>query len=290
MTFTLKVACGLSTDEIARALLLPRATVQQRIVRAKRLLAERVDSLAVPEGPLIEARLAAVHEALYATFSEGYLATGGDETIRGDLVDEALRLAVLLAAHPRGDRPEGHALVALMSFHASRSRARLDGAGHLLLLPEQDRERWDRPLIAQGFLALERAQRGDRLSRWHVEAGIAASHAAASSYDTTDWNRVVMLYDLMLEGWPSDVVRLNRAVALGERDGPQAGLAALDELEEPDAPERGHLFHAVRGTLLQRVGREAEARAALERALARPATRAEHVVVERRLAELEGGA
>jgi RNA polymerase sigma-70 factor (ECF subfamily) len=225
-----------------------------------------------------------VLEALYLLFNAGYAACGGEELLRADLLREALRLASLLAAHPATRSPIVDALAALMCFQASRSRARVDDAGNVLLLEEQDRSLWDRALIARGFRHLDRSMTANELSAYHVEAGLAACHAAAPSFAETDWERIVHFYDLALEQQDSPLVRLNRAVAIAMRDGIWAGLAELDPLAGEPRMERFYLFFAVRGELARRAGNLANAAADFERALALDCSVPERELVQRRLA------
>lgn len=266
VALTLRLLGGLSTDEIARAFLTPAATVAQRIVRAKRTLAETRVPFEVPRGAELAARLPSVLEVVYLVFNEGYSATAGDDWVRPALCEDALRLGrVLSGLMPR--EPEVHGLVALMEIQASRLRARVGPAGEPILLLDQDRGRWDRILIRRGLAALARAEAlGGTLGPYALQAAIAACHARALAAEETDWPRIVALYDALAQLAPSPVVDLNRAVALAMAFGPAAGLEAVDALAGEPALAAYHLLPSVRGELLARLGRHDEARAELERA------------------------
>jgi RNA polymerase sigma factor (sigma-70 family) len=263
---TLRMLGGLTTVEIARAFLVSESTVAQRIVRAKRTLAEAHVPFEVPGRDELPERLASVLEVIYLVFNEGYAATAGDDWMRPALCEEALRLGRILAElAPR--EPEVHGLVALMEIQASRSRARVGPSGEPVLLLDQDRARWDWLLIGRGLAALERAERlGGRRGPYALQAAIAACHAGARSADETDWARIAALYDELARVMPSPVVELNRAVAVGMAAGPAAGLGLVDELTSEPALEGYHLLPSVRGDLLEKLGRFDEARAEFERA------------------------
>jgi RNA polymerase sigma factor (sigma-70 family) len=266
VALTLRLLGGLSTKEIARGFLVPEATVAQRIVRAKRTLAEAHVPFEVPGREELDARLASVLEVLYLIFNEGYSATAGEDWMRPELCEDALRLGRVLAGLvPR--EPEVHGLVALMEIQASRARARTGPAGEPVLLLEQDRARWDRVLVTRGLLALRRAEQlGGALGPYALQAAIAACHARAPTPEQTDWERIAALYDALAQLAPSPVVELNRAVALGMAFGPAAGLEVLDALGEEPALAGYHLLPGVRGDLLLKLGRTTEARAEFERA------------------------
>jgi RNA polymerase sigma-70 factor (ECF subfamily) len=287
LALTLKIACGFGVAEIARAFLAQTVTIAQRLVRAQRRIREAHLPLALPPEPELPARLDAVLTVLYLLFNEGYAAHAGEDLVRRELCDEALRLVEALAASSTGDRPETHALAALLQLQASRLAARTDAAGRLVLLADQERALWDRAAIARGFAHLERAARGPRLTSWHVEAAIAAQHAGAADAAGTDWAAVVTLYDQLLALDGSPVVALNRAVALAELRGADAGLAATEPLRREPGLQRFHLLHAVRGELLRRAGRAAEARQALQEALACPCSEPERRLMRERLEGLE---
>ena len=266
VALTLRLLGGLTTTEIARAYLVSEATIAQRIVRAKRTLAEADVAFEVPRGDALAARLPAVLQVVYLIFNEGYSATAGEDWMRPALCTEALRLGRVLAGlMPR--QPEVHGLVALMEIQASRTAARTGPSGEPVLLLEQDRSRWDRLLIRRGLAALERAEAlGGAFGRYALEATIAACHARAPTAEATDWVRVAVLYQALAQVAPSPIVELNRAVALGMALGPQAGLDVVDALRDEPSLRRTHLLPSVRGDLLARLGRLAEAREELERA------------------------
>ncbi len=263
---TLRLLGGLTTPEIARAYLVPEATIAQRIVRAKRTLREARVPLDVPQVDALPERLAPVLEVLYLIFNEGYSATSGEDWLRPDLCLEALRLGRVLAALTPGES-EVHGLVALMEIQASRSRARVDPEGRPVLLADQDRTRWDGLLIRRGLEALERAEQlGAPYGPYALQAAIAACHARARSIEDTDWTRIVALYDALAVVWPSPVVGLNRAVAIGMMHGPAAGLEALADVADAPAMRGYHLLAAVRGDFLFKLGRFDAARAEFGRA------------------------
>ncbi|ABC83265.1 RNA polymerase sigma factor [Anaeromyxobacter dehalogenans] len=263
---TLRLLGGLTTEEIARAFLQPEPTVAQRIVRAKRTLAEARVPFEVPRGADLQARLGSVLEVVYLVFNEGYTATAGDDWMRPALCEDALRLGRMLQALVP-DAAEVHGLAALMELQASRAAARVGPSGEPVLLLEQDRGRWDRLLIQRGLAALERAEAlGGALGPYALQAAIAACHAHARTAAATDWRRIAALYDALAELTPSPVVELNRAVAVAMAFGPAAGLELVDAIADEPSLRRYHLLPSVRGDLLFRLGRHAEARAELERA------------------------
>ncbi|QFG26975.1 RNA polymerase sigma factor [Actinomadura sp. WMMB 499] len=266
VALTLRMLGGLTTDEIARAFLVGEATVAQRIVRAKRTLSDAGIPFEVPAGPDRAARLSSVLEVLYLIFNEGYAATAGDDWVRTDLCQEALRLGRILAALvPR--EPEVHGLAALMEIQASRSRARTGPSGEPVPLHEQNRGKWDPLLIRRGFAALLRAKElGGTPGPYVLQAAIAACHARARTAGETDWPQIAALYGILAGVAPSPIVELNRAVAVGMADGPERGLALLDAVAGAPALRGYHLLPSVRGDLLARLGRTAEARAEFERA------------------------
>jgi predicted RNA polymerase sigma factor len=266
VALTLRLLGGLTTDEIARAFLVPETTVAQRIVRAKRTLAEARVPFEVPAEPERTERLASVLEVVYLVFNEGYSATSGDDWLRPELCEDALRLGRILAGLVP-DEPEAHGLVALMEIQASRARARVGPSGEPVLLFDQDRTRWDYLLVHRGLAALERAEAlGGALGPYTLQAAIAACHARARAPAETDWLRIVALYDALAVLAPSPVVELNRAVALAMAFGPAAGLEIVDELTEEPSLAGYHLLPSVRGDLLVKLGRLEEARAEFQRA------------------------
>ena len=266
VALTLRLLASLTTEEIARAFLVPVSTIAQRIVRAKRTLTEARVPFEVPSGPELEARLSSVLQVIYLVFNEGYSATVGDDLLRAGLCEDALRLGRILAGLVPKE-PEVHGLVALMEIQASRSRARVGPSGEMVLLPDQDRSRWDQLLIRRGLAALERAEQlGGALGPYALQAAIAACHARARTPAETDWSRIVALYDALAELTPSAVVELNRAVAVGMAFGPAAGLELVDALRSEPSLKAYHLLPSVRGDLLARLGRFDEARPEFERA------------------------
>ncbi len=266
VALTLRLVGALTTAEIAHAYLVGEATIAQRIVRAKRTLAEAHVPIETPSGEDRDARLASVLEVVYLIFNEGYSATAGDDWMRPALCEDALRLGRILAELvPR--EPEVHGLVALMEIQASRSRARVDSSGEPILLLDQNRARWDRLLIGRGLAALERAERlGGATGPYALQGAIAACHARAGAPEDTDWERIATLYDALAERAPSPVVELNRAVALGMAFGPAAGLELVDQLTDEPSLASYYLLPSVRGDLLAKLGRVDEARVELERA------------------------
>ena len=266
VALTLRLLGGLTTGEIARAFLVPEATVAQRIVRAKRTLAEARVPFEVPRGAELAARLSSVLEVIYLIFNEGYSATAGDDWMRPALCEDALRLGRILAELVPKEA-EVHGLVALMEIQASRSRARVGPSGEPVLLLEQDRARWDHVLIRRGVAALARAEElGGALGPYALQAAIAACHARARTPEETDWARIAALYDALARLAPSPVVDLNRAVAVAMAFGPAAGLELVDALHTEPSLEAYHLLPSVRGDLLVKLGRFEEARAEFERA------------------------
>jgi RNA polymerase sigma-70 factor (ECF subfamily) len=266
VALTLRLLGGLSTEEIARAFLVPEATIAQRIVRAKRTLAEKRVPFEVPRGPELAARLSSVLEAVYLIFNEGYSATAGDDWMRPALCEDALRLGRILAELATVE-PEVHGLVALMEIQASRAQARVGPAGDPILLMDQNRARWDQLLIRRGLAALDRAERLSATRGWYtLQAAIAACHARALAAEATDWTRIVELYAQLARVAPSPVVELNRAVAVGMASGAAAGLEVVDALMAQGSLEGYHLLPSVRGDLLWKLGRLPEARAEFERA------------------------
>ena len=266
VALTLRLLGGLTTREIARAYLVSEATVSQRIVRAKRTLSAARVPFETPGQNELAGRLASVLEVIYLIFNEGYAATAGDDWIRPELVEEALRLGRILAELLPAE-PEVHGLVAMMELHASRLRARIGPSGEVVLLADQERSRWDWMLVGRGLAALERAERAPgALGPYALQAAISACHANARVAADTDWERIVALYDALAQLMPSPVVELNRAVAVGMAFGPEAALELVDELAGDPALAGYHLLPTVRGDLLARLGRRAEAGAEFERA------------------------
>src|SRR5246127_51865 len=266
VALTLRLLGGLTTQEIARAFLVPEPTVAQRIVRAKRTLSEARVPFEAPRGPDLAARLSSVLEVIYLIFNEGYSATAGEDWMRPALCEDALRLGRILAGLAP-DEPEVHGLVALMEIQASRTHARTNSAGEPILLTDQDRTRWDHALIRHGLFELQRAERlnGAR-SPYALQAAIAACHARANTAEQTDWPRIATLYATLAQLTPSPIIELNRAVAVSMAFGPQAGLDIVESLTSDPALKSYHLLPAVRADLLKKVGRLSEAQAEFSRA------------------------
>jgi RNA polymerase sigma-70 factor, ECF subfamily len=288
VALTLRLLGGLTTEEIARAFLLPEATVAQRIVRAKRTLAEKRVPFEVPRGPELAERLSSVLEVLYLVFNEGYAATTGDDWMRPALCEDALRLGRILAELAPNE-PEVHGLVALMEIQASRSVARVGPDGEPILLLEQNRARWDQLLIRRGLAALERAEKlGGTSGAYALQAALAACHARARTPEETDWARIATLYVTLGRVQPSPIVDLNRAVALAMAEGPAAGLAVVDELASEPSLQDYHLLPSVRGDLLAKLGRWDEARHELERAASLTRNARERALLLERASALPG--
>ena len=286
MALTLRLLGGLTTPEIARAFLVPESTVAQRIVRAKRTLAEAHVPFEMPRKTELAARLSSVLEVIYLVFNEGYSATAGDDWVRPALCEDALRLGRILAElMPR--EPEVHGLVALMEIQASRLRARVTPSGAPILLLDQNRAQWDQLLIRRGLAALERVEAlGGALGPYALQAAIAACHARAHTAEETDWTRITALYDALAQLAPSPVVELNRAVAYAMAFGPAAGLEIVDALAAEPALRQYHLLPSVRGDLLAKLGRFEEARREIERAAALTRNTKERDLLLQRVATL----
>ena len=287
VALTLRLLGGLTTDEIARAFLVPEATVAQRIVRAKRTLSEAKVPFEVPTRDELPERLSAVLGVVYLIFNEGYSATAGEDWMRPALCEEALRLGRILAELAPGEA-EVHGLVALMEIQASRAKARTDQAGNPVLLLQQDRARWDRLLIRRGLTALERAERlGGARGTYALQAAIAACHARAVTPEDTDWARIAVLYAELARVAPSPVIELNRAVAVSMASGPQAALAIVEAIADAPSMRHYHLLPSVRGDLLEKLGRREEARAEFERAATMTRNEREQALLRRRAETLE---
>ena len=288
---TLRMVCGLTTAEIARAFLVPEKTLAQRIVRAKKTLSEAHVPFETPGGDELKRRMASVLTVVYLIFNEGYTATFGDEWMRAPLAEEALRLGRLLV-QLLPDESEVHALLALLELHGSRNAARGGANGEAVLLPDQDRSLWDDVRIQRGLTALEQAQSlGGGTKSYALQAAIAACHMRARATEETDWDQIVHLYDELLRINPSPVVALNRAVAVGVAQGPASGLAVLDQaaaLGDGGSALTGHpLFSSVRGDLLMKLGRFAEASVEIQRAIATTMNLREKELLEKRLKQVE---
>jgi RNA polymerase sigma-70 factor (ECF subfamily) len=287
LALALKTLCGFSTAEIALRLFQSEANVQKRLGRARDRVREAPPDLDTLPLHAMHSRLASVHVVLYLLFNEGYLSARSDRAVRREMCDEAIRLTTLLAEHPVGATPETFALLALMHFHGARLTARLDGMGGLLLLEAQDRSLWDQHQVRLGAQWLQKAAGGATFTRFHAEAGIAAEHAFAPSFAQTRWKEIADLY-AMLDGIaPSPLNAMNRAVAIAEWQGPEAGLALLTAIEPPPWVLGYYLWDAVLGELHRRAGHQEEARRYTERALASAPTDTERELLRRRLASLE---
>lgn len=290
VALTLRLLCGLTTDEIARSFLAAESTIAQRIVRAKKTLsAERV-AFEVPAGEQLKERMSAVLEVIYLMFNEGYAATSGDHWIRPLLCQEALRLGRMLAEIAPHE-PEVHGLVALMEIQSSRLKTRVGSAGEPVLLLDQNRAQWDRLLIRRGLAALERGRKlGRPLGPYGLQAAISACHAEAPAAAETDWIRIAALYEALARATPSPIVELNRAVAISMAFGPAFGLQIVDELGGEPSLKDYHLLPSVRGDLLAKLGRHEEARAEFERAASMTRNERERELLMNRAAESEAGA
>jgi RNA polymerase sigma factor (sigma-70 family) len=247
VVLALKVMCGFSSGEIARAFLSSEAAIEKQLTRTKQRIRDANIGFEIPQAQDLSARLDGVHAALYLLFNEGYKASAGERLLREELCQEAVRLMALLVAHPAGNTSRSHALLALMLLTAARFPSRLDEQGDLLTLDDQDRTKWDQTLIERGLLHLVEAAQGNEVSEYHLQAGIAACHCTAKDYASTDWPRILRHYDELYRIKPSPVVALNRAVAVAHAQGPKAGLKAVAEIEQRDRLESHYLLHAVVG-------------------------------------------
>jgi RNA polymerase sigma-70 factor (ECF subfamily) len=289
VTLTLKLAGGFGASEIARAFLAEETAIHQRLVRAKRRIREAGLALEMPEGPELAERLESVLDVLYAMFTEGHTAHAGDALLRRDICEDAMRLGAMLLRQPTLARPEVHALMALFHLTAARFDSRADPEGDLLLLAEQDRARWDRQHVSAGVRHLERAAAGERLTRYHLEAELAACHTLAASWAGTNWTRIIELYDQLMSLIDSPIVALNRAVAVAEVSGPAAGIASLEALEGQSVLRRYPPYEAALGEMLRRLGRYDEARAHFALAAERTESTPVRRFLERRIAECAAG-
>lgn len=267
VVLALKVLCGFSTGEIARAFLSSDAAIEKQLTRTKQRIADAGFAFDIPAAHELAARLDGVLATLYLLFNEGYKASSGDQLLREDLSAEAIRITSLLVAHPAGNTPRSHALLALMFLTAARFPSRLDEQGDLLRLDDQDRTKWNQEFIGRGLVELVAAAHGDEISEYHLQAGIAAIHCTAADYASTDWARILAHYDELLRLKPSPIVALNRAVAVAQLHGPQAGLAATAAISQRDRLENLYLLHAVEGELHWRRKDHRAAAASFRRAL-----------------------
>lgn len=259
LALALRTVCGLSPAEIGAAFFTSEAAIAKRLVRARQLIRDLALPFAVPEPSDLPERLDGVLGALYLLFNEGYKASSGENLVREELCHEAIRLITLLAAHPLTQEPRTFALLALMLLNAARLAARTDDAGNLLRLHEQNRAAWDQSMIQRGIHCLSRAAQGDQISEYHLEAGIAASHSTAPDDASTDWPRILALYDQLLTLKSSPITAMNRAVAVARVHGPQAGIDTLDGIKDRSKLELHHLFHVIRGTFTAELGNSSDA-------------------------------
>jgi RNA polymerase sigma-70 factor (ECF subfamily) len=285
LALTLKTLCGFGNAEIARGLLVQEETVKKRLQRAKQRLSEQHTSLEAPPAEELEQRLDSVHQVLYLLFNEGYSASSGEAAIRADLCEEAARLCFLLCSHPRCSRPSTFALMALMLFHAARLDARLDSRGGFLLMEEQDRSKWDQRLIQRAQEFLDQSSRGSIVSPYHLEAGIALYHCTAADYASTNWQGILELYDALIQLHASPIYLLNRAIVIAELHGPEAGVRALVESDAMDLLRHYYLFDATLGEFYRRAGNFPRARQHIESAKRKTVSRADHEILDRRLAQ-----
>lgn len=286
VALTLKILCGFSVGEIAHGFLVSPETIAKRLTRARQRLQKSAIPFEIPSAAALTSRLDSVLEVLYLLFNEGYNASQGEELIRRDLCEEAIRLTTLLQEHPAGDVPRTHALLALLLLQTARFSARLNAAGEILLLAEQDRAAWNHAVITRGMLHLERARAGETVSEFHLQAGIAACHSTAETYEATDWKKILFFYDLLLELNSSPVVALNRAVVLFKVHGPEAGLIAIRQINTLDAMKNYYLYYAVLGELCLASKRSKEARESFECALRLTSIPAEENFLRARLRTL----
>jgi RNA polymerase sigma-70 factor (ECF subfamily) len=287
IALTLKTLCGFSVYEIARALLTTEDNVKKRIARAKKKFTEKQIPFEVPIGPALADRLGSVHTVLYLLFNEGYSSSQPAELIRRDLCEESIRLCTLLANHAATGSEETAALLALMLLHAARFDARLQNDGSMLLLEEQDRKLWNADMISLGIGYLNQSASGERISRYHLEAAIAAHHSIAATFADTNWKAILALYDDLSRIYPSPIHDLNRAIVIAQISGPDAGLAAIEQIRELDTLEEYHLLHATRGELHRRSGRLEQARDCFRIALKCTQSVSEKELLTRRLRACE---
>ncbi len=290
VALSLKTLCGFSVTEISRAFLTSEAAILKRLTRAKQKIRQARIPFEIPAGAELARRMDGVLQALYLLFNEGYKASGGETLVRADICREAIRLGTLLAEHPIGDTPRTHALLALMLLSAARLPARVDDEGNLLLLKDQDRTKWDRAMIARGMVHFARSAAGDEISEYHLQAGIAACHATAKDDASTDWARILAFYDRLAEIDPSPVIALNRAVAIANHRGAQAGLEAVAAIGGLDKLQEYYLLHAVRGDLESRLDHAESAVRHFRRSLEFATLDSERVFLTRRLRECEARA
>jgi RNA polymerase sigma-70 factor (ECF subfamily) len=287
VALALKTLCGFSVTEISRAFLTTEAAIAKRLTRAKQKIHAARIPYEIPVGEELERRLEAVLQSLYLLFNEGYKASSGEKLVREDICQEAIRLTGLLAAHPAGNQPRTHALLALMLLNAARIPARVDQDGNLLRLQEQDRSRWDQPMIARGMFHLAQSSKGNEITEYHVQAGIAACHCAARDYESTDWRQILVLYDRLLQFDDSPVVALNRAIVVANLEGPQAGLEAVAAIRDLDKLSSYYLLHVVLGEFEARQSNFPAAARHFRRALGLTELTSERVFLSSRIQDCE---
>ncbi len=286
----LKIMCGFTVGEIATAFFATESAIEKQLTRTKQRIRDAKIAFEIPEGENLEPRLNGALGTLYLLFNEGYKASAGDELLREDLCQEAIRLTLILVNHPIGDAPACHALLALMLLNAARFPTRLDGDGALRRLDDQDRSRWDQSLIERGLSHLARSAQGETVSEYHLQAGIAALHCTAPSYAATDWGGILRHYDALLALKPSPIVALNRAVALAQAESPRAALDAIETMADRQRLEDHYLLHAVLGDLYLKCGDNAAAIASLRRALELVSLGPEQAHLRRALQQIENAA
>ena len=283
VALALKTLCGFGLTEISRAFLTTDAAIAKRITRAKQKIRQARIPFEIPPGEELAQRLESVLESLYLLFNEGYKASSGDNLVREELCDEAIRLAELLAEHPAGNQPKTHALLALMLLNASRTPTRVDSEGNLLRLKEQDRTHWDQPMIARGMFHFAQSAAGDELSEYHLQAGIAACHCTAKDYESTDWRQILLLYDRLTEFDQSPVVALNRAVAFAKIRGPQAGITAVAAIRSSQKLKSYYLLYAVLGEFESQLNHKKVAAEHFRRSFELAETKSERAFLLKRL-------
>ncbi|HEU5313892.1 MAG TPA: DUF6596 domain-containing protein, partial [Candidatus Udaeobacter sp.] len=283
VALALKTLCGFSVPEISHAFLTTEAAIAKRLTRAKQKIQEAQAPFEIPIGDELTRRLDSVLQSLYLLFNEGYKASSGENLVREELCDEAIRLTESLAQHPAGNQAKTHALLALMLLNAARIRARQDDEGNLLRLEEQDRSLWDQAMIARGLFHLRESAAGAEISEYHLQAGIAACHATAINYQSTDWAKILSLYDRLIEFDDSPVVALNRAVAVANVHGPKTGLQTLRAIRDREKLGSYYLFYAVMGELEMRLNNCAAAAEEFRNALALAETKSERAFLLKRL-------
>ncbi|PYK62663.1 MAG: sigma factor, ECF subfamily protein [Verrucomicrobia bacterium] len=287
VALALNTLCGFSVAEIARAFLTTEAAMAKRLTRAKQKIREARISFEIPEGEELARRLDGVLQSLYLLFNEGYKASSGEKLVREEICHEAIRLTGLLAEHPAGNQPRTHALLALMLLNAARIPTRVDGAGNLLLLKEQDRTRWDQPMIARGMFHFAQSAAGEEITEYHLQAGIAASHCAAKDYESTDWRQILSLYDRLVEFDDSPVIALNRAIVVANIHGPGAGLDAVAAIQGREKLDSYYLLYAVLGEFEAQLNDPLAAAGYFRRSLQLAETRSEQLFLSKRFRACE---